>query len=184
MSQQQGQYLCLVNELSTEASLQLRGSEQKLITACQIFSSDCSILLLLSASALDSLVLAANWKLWFFWGFFLPGGLLSKQGPRRTRLRGAPPPHSHNALVADWKWPSRCCCRSDAAGPPVPAAGPRRTMHQRQLALQHACLQRFPVLVVQSWACARWHPSIPDAHINKTTPKGPTEPISVLMAIS
>jgi hypothetical protein len=31
--------------------------------------------------------------------FFGPGGLLSKQGPRRTRLRGAPLPHSHNALV-------------------------------------------------------------------------------------
>jgi hypothetical protein len=41
----------------------------------------------------------------------------------------------------DWKWPSRCCCRS-AAGP-MPAVDPRRTMHQRQLqlALQHACPQ-------------------------------------------
>jgi hypothetical protein len=48
MSQQQGQYLGLVNELSTEASLQLRGSEQKLLTACQMFSSECSILLILS----------------------------------------------------------------------------------------------------------------------------------------
>jgi hypothetical protein len=35
------------------------------------------------------------------------------------------------------------------------------------------------VLVVKSGACARWHPSIPDAHINKTSPKGLTEPISV-----
>jgi hypothetical protein len=43
----------------------------------------------------------------------------------------------------DWKWPSRCCCRSDAAGP-MPAADPRRTMHRRQLlALQHACLHGF-----------------------------------------
>jgi hypothetical protein len=60
MGQQQGQYFGLVNELSTEAGLQLRGSEQKLLTARQIFSSDYSILLLLSASTLDSLVLAAH----------------------------------------------------------------------------------------------------------------------------
>jgi hypothetical protein len=64
MSQQQGQYLSLVNELSTEASLQLRGSKQELITAWQIFSSECSILLLLSASSLDSLVLAAHLDKW------------------------------------------------------------------------------------------------------------------------
>jgi hypothetical protein len=31
--------------------------------------------------------------------FFLPGGLLHKQGPRRARLRAAPLPHSHNTLV-------------------------------------------------------------------------------------
>jgi hypothetical protein len=31
---------------------------------------------------------------------FLPGGLLHKQGPRRARLRAAPLPHSHNALLA------------------------------------------------------------------------------------
>jgi hypothetical protein len=36
MSQQQGQYLGLGYELSTGAGLQLRGSEQKLLTACQI----------------------------------------------------------------------------------------------------------------------------------------------------
>jgi hypothetical protein len=35
----------------------------------------------------------------FFFFFFLPGGLLSKQGPRGARIRGAPLPHSHNALV-------------------------------------------------------------------------------------
>jgi hypothetical protein len=29
-----------------------------------------------------------------------PGGLRHKQGPRGARLRGAPLPHSHNALVA------------------------------------------------------------------------------------
>jgi hypothetical protein len=75
----------------------------------------------------------------------------------------------------DWKWPSRCCCRS-AAGP-MSAADPRRTMHQTQLALQHACPQSSFSCPIR--ACARWHPSIPDAHINKTSPKGPTEPISV-----
>jgi hypothetical protein len=39
---------------------------------------------------------------------FLPGGLLSKQEPRRTRLRGAPPPHSHNVWGVSWfpTWPS------------------------------------------------------------------------------
>ena len=31
---------------------------------------------------------------------FLPGGLLHKQGPRRSRIRGDPLPHSHNTLVA------------------------------------------------------------------------------------
>jgi hypothetical protein len=46
------------------------------------------------------------------------------------------------AAALDWKWPSRCCCRSNAAGP-MRAADPRRTMHRRQLALQHACLQRL-----------------------------------------
>ena len=35
---------------------------------------------------------------------FPPGGLLHKQGPRGARLRGAPLPHSHNALVAT-SWP-------------------------------------------------------------------------------
>jgi hypothetical protein len=70
----------------------------------------------------------------------------------------------------DWKWPSRCCCRSDAAGP-MPAADPRRTMYRRQLlALQHACLHGFGCPIS---ACARWHPSIPEAHINKTSPKRP-----------
>jgi hypothetical protein len=40
--------------------------------------------------------------MWIFALFFLPGaGLrLQPQGPRRARLRGAPLPHSHNALVA------------------------------------------------------------------------------------
>ena len=43
-----------------------------------------------------------------FFSFFLPGGLLHKQGPRRARLRGAPPlPHSHNALVAT-SYPALC----------------------------------------------------------------------------
>jgi hypothetical protein len=42
-----------------------------------------------------------------------PGGLLHKQGPRRARLRAAPLPHSHNALLA-----TPCCC--------APAGGPRR----------------------------------------------------------
>jgi hypothetical protein len=37
--------------------------------------------------------------------FFLPGGLLRKQGPRGARLRGAPLPRSHNALVA-----TSCLC--------------------------------------------------------------------------
>ena len=31
--------------------------------------------------------------------FFSPGGLLHKQGPRRSRIRGDPLPHSHNTLV-------------------------------------------------------------------------------------
>jgi hypothetical protein len=31
---------------------------------------------------------------------FLPGELPLQQGPRRARLRGAPLPHSHNALKA------------------------------------------------------------------------------------
>jgi hypothetical protein len=43
---------------------------------------------------------------------FLPGGLLHKQGPRRARLRAAPLPHPHNALLA-----TSCCC--------APAGGPR-----------------------------------------------------------
>ena len=43
--------------------------------------------------------------------FFLPGGLLHKQGPRRARLRGAPLPYSHNALVA-----TSCLC-SPTGGP-------------------------------------------------------------------
>jgi hypothetical protein len=44
----------------------------------------------------------------------LPGGLLHKPGPRRARLRAAPLPHSHNALLS--ATPS--CC--------APAGGPRR----------------------------------------------------------
>jgi hypothetical protein len=40
-------------------------------------------------------------------------GVLYKQGPRRARLRAAPLPHSHNALLAP-----PCCC--------APAGGPRR----------------------------------------------------------
>jgi hypothetical protein len=82
----------------------------------------------------------------------------------------SPPGHAlpcRARLVIDWKWPSRCCCRSDAAGP-MPAADPRRTMHRRQLALQHACLRGFGCPIS---ACARWHPSIPEAHIIKTSPK-------------
>jgi hypothetical protein len=38
-----------------------------------------------------------------FMGLFsrtLPGGLLHKQGPRTARLRAAPLPHSHHALIA------------------------------------------------------------------------------------
>jgi hypothetical protein len=31
--------------------------------------------------------------------FFLPGGLVHKQGPRRARLRAAPLPHAHNTPV-------------------------------------------------------------------------------------
>jgi hypothetical protein len=53
--------------------------------------------------------------------FFLPGGLLHKQGPRRARPRAAPLPHSHNALLA-----TSCCC--------APVGGPRReTPHTRTL---------------------------------------------------
>jgi hypothetical protein len=44
--------------------------------------------------------------------FFFPGGLLHKQGPRRARLRGAPLPHSHNALVA-----TSCSVCPPAGGP-------------------------------------------------------------------
>jgi hypothetical protein len=41
-----------------------------------------------------------------------PGGLLHKQGPRRARLRGAPLPHSHDALVA-----TPCSVHPPAGGP-------------------------------------------------------------------
>jgi hypothetical protein len=36
----------------------------------------------------------AKFRVFFAWG------LLHKQGPRRARLRAAPLPYSHNALVA------------------------------------------------------------------------------------
>jgi hypothetical protein len=34
-----------------------------------------------------------------FFFFLPPGGLLHKQGPRRSRIRGDPLPHSHNTPV-------------------------------------------------------------------------------------
>jgi hypothetical protein len=40
------------------------------------------------------------------------GGLLHKQGPRGARIRGAPLPHSHNALVA-----TSCSVCPPAGGP-------------------------------------------------------------------
>jgi hypothetical protein len=39
-------------------------------------------------------------ELEFFCLFFSPGGLLHKQGPRRSRIRGDPLPRSHNTLVS------------------------------------------------------------------------------------
>jgi hypothetical protein len=68
----------------------------------------------LSARHLDDKRLEAKKRCFTAWCvFFLPGGLLHKQGPRRARLRAAPLPHSHNALLA-----TSCCC--------APAGGPRR----------------------------------------------------------
>jgi hypothetical protein len=65
MSQKQGQYLGLVYELSAESCLHLGGSEQKLVTAWQIRPCTYTTLLILSTSALTSLVvLAAHLDKW------------------------------------------------------------------------------------------------------------------------
>jgi hypothetical protein len=44
--------------------------------------------------------------------FFLPGGLLHKQGPRRSRIRGDLLPHSHSTLAA-----TSCFVFPSAGGP-------------------------------------------------------------------
>jgi hypothetical protein len=56
----QRQEITLVYKLSTEAGLQIRGSEQELLAACFTIQDACSILLILIASTLDSLGLAAH----------------------------------------------------------------------------------------------------------------------------
>jgi hypothetical protein len=60
MSDQQSQQIALVYKLSTEAGLQIRGSEQELLAACFSIQDACSILLILIASTLASLGLAAH----------------------------------------------------------------------------------------------------------------------------
>jgi hypothetical protein len=60
MSHQQRQEVTLVYKLSTEAGLQIRGSEQELLATCFSMQDGCSISLILIASTLDSLGLAAH----------------------------------------------------------------------------------------------------------------------------
>jgi hypothetical protein len=60
MSDQQSQQIALVYKLSTEAGLQIRGSEQELLAACFSIQDACSILRIRIASTLDSLGLAAH----------------------------------------------------------------------------------------------------------------------------
>jgi hypothetical protein len=60
MGQHQRQQLDFVNDLSAESFLQIRGSEQELITAQKLVNISCTILLILSASTLNPLVLAAH----------------------------------------------------------------------------------------------------------------------------
>ena len=59
MSQQQRHQLGLIAVPSTKPGLQLRTAEHELLTAWEVVHGACSILLL-SASALDSLVLAVH----------------------------------------------------------------------------------------------------------------------------
>jgi hypothetical protein len=57
---QQSQEITLVYKLSTEAGLQIRGSQQELLAACFSIQGACSVSLILIASTLDSLGLAAH----------------------------------------------------------------------------------------------------------------------------
>ena len=59
MRDQQREHLGLITVLSTEPSLQLGAAEQELLTAWKIVRGACSILLL-SASPLDSLIIAVH----------------------------------------------------------------------------------------------------------------------------
>jgi hypothetical protein len=60
VSDQQSQQIALVYKLSSEAGLQIRGSEQELLAACFSIQDACSILLTLIANMLVSLGLAAH----------------------------------------------------------------------------------------------------------------------------
>jgi hypothetical protein len=60
MSQQQRHQIGRVYEFETKASLQLRGSEQELLTAWMIVCAACTILVF-SANPLGPHVLAAHW---------------------------------------------------------------------------------------------------------------------------
>ena len=66
---------------------------------CQPFPHHCPLSARLTFTAREHL-------------FCFFGGLLHKQGPRGARLRGAPLPHSHNALVA-----TSCSVCPPAGGP-------------------------------------------------------------------
>jgi hypothetical protein len=60
VSDHQSQEITLVYKLSTEAGLQIRGSEQELLAACFSIQDACSVLLILIASTLATLGLPAH----------------------------------------------------------------------------------------------------------------------------